>query len=137
MVNILNNDIYQLIPTILGAGGVYGNGDLFSAVPDGIQVTEPVIVSIMLWAKDNTPATEPRYLAVQLDKQQGAIDPVKVLTRVPNGFIWNVASAVYNGILLAGDIVRGVAMAPSTGASAFSIIDGYASVLGVPVAITP
>ncbi len=125
---------HHLISTIDGAGGVYGNAALFTAVPNGIEIATPAIVSIMLWAKEDSPVINEKLLAVQLDKQQGAIDPSKLLVRVPTGFIWQVACAVYNGILLGGDIVRGVAMAPVASGD-FNIIDGYATVLAVPVSI--
>ncbi len=131
---ILPDGTYQLINTIPDAGGVYGNAALFNAVPNGIEVAQPVIVSVMLWAKDNVPQTTERQLAVQLDKQKGTIDPSLVLTRVPTGFIWHTATAIYQGILLPGDIVRGVATAP-VGGDSFSIVDGYASVLGVPISL--
>lgn len=133
---ILANGNHQLLNTIPDAGGTYGNAALFNSVPNGVEVKEPSIVSVMLWAKDNltTGQTTPRYLAVQLDKQKGGIDPSQLLIRVPTGFIWNTASAVYQGILLPGDIVRGVAMAP-VASDPFSVIDGYASVLGVPISL--
>lgn len=132
---ILANGNYQLLNTIPDAGGTYGNTALFNAVPNGVEVKEPLIVSVMLWAKDSIPQlTTARHLAVQLDKQKGGIDPSQVLLRVPTGFIWGTATAVYQGILLAGDIVRGVAMAPVAG-DPFSVIDGYASVLGVPISV--
>src|SRR5258707_9062121 len=78
---------YHLINTIPGAGGVYGNAALFAAVPDGIEVIQPVIVSVMLWAREDSPAVTEKLLAAQLDKQKGAVDPGMTLNRGPTGVL--------------------------------------------------
>lgn len=132
------DDVYHTINVKEGSGGFYGNGDLFEpgVVQGGLQMAQSAIVSIMIWAEVDAPAVTEMILAIQLDKQKGAVDPSLVLIRVPVGIIWSKGCAVYNGILLAGDIIRGAAMAPG-GSGAFDIKDGgYATVLAVPVTIS-